>query len=134
MSSFSESMSLFLFCKLICIISFQLSHGRAVIYFSFSVWLTSPSRTLSRSLHVAANGNWVDFRSHPQGESCAQSGLRQSWGTFLFLLTVSVLLRAKANMGTSPPSHLQNSVGGFLLLFTHWEGPFLEGSQIFRSF
>ena len=63
-----------------------------------------------------------------------QSGLRHSRGTFFFLLTVSVLLRAKANMRTSPPPTCRHSVGGFLLLFTHWEGPFLEGSQIFGSF
>ena len=55
-SSFSKSVTLLLFCKSICIISFQIPHIRDVIwYFSSSVWLTH-SVTLSRSIHVAANG------------------------------------------------------------------------------
>ena len=42
--------------KFTCIISFWSPHIRDVIgYFSFSVWLTSLSMTLSRSVHVAAN-------------------------------------------------------------------------------
>ena len=52
-----ESVSLFLFCKFICIISFQIPHIRIVIqYFSFSVSLNSLSMTISRSIHSAANG------------------------------------------------------------------------------
>ena len=43
--------------KLICITSFRIPHIRDVIwYFSFSVLLTTLSMTLSRSIHVAANG------------------------------------------------------------------------------
>ena len=56
-SSFSKSVSLFLFCKFICIISFQIPHTEDVIwYFSFFIWLTSLIMTLSRSIHVAENG------------------------------------------------------------------------------
>ena len=43
--------------RFICIISFQIPHIKdAMWYFSFSVWLTSLSMLLSRSLYVAANG------------------------------------------------------------------------------
>ena len=56
-SSFCKSMSLFLFCKFISVISFYIPHIRDVIwYFSFSVWFTSLSMTVSRSIHVAADG------------------------------------------------------------------------------
>ena len=54
-SSFSKSVTLLLFCKSICIISFQIPHIRDIIwYFSSSVWPTH-SVTLPRSIHVAAN-------------------------------------------------------------------------------
>ena len=47
-----------MFCKFTCIIhSFLDSTYRdAIQYFSFSVWLTSVSMTISRSIHIAANG------------------------------------------------------------------------------
>ena len=54
-----KSMSLFLFCKWIHLHHFflKIPHIRDVIwYFSFSVWLTSLSITISRSIHVTANG------------------------------------------------------------------------------
>ena len=55
-SLFSKSVSFFLFGKFICIISFYIPHGRDVIWYFSSVWLTLFSRILSRPLHVIANG------------------------------------------------------------------------------
>ena len=53
---FSMSVSLFLFCKFICVI-FWISHISATIwYLSFCFWFTSFSVTISRTIHVAANG------------------------------------------------------------------------------
>ena len=43
--------------KLVCIMSFQILHIRDIIqHFSFSVWLTSLTVTISRLIHVAVNG------------------------------------------------------------------------------
>jgi len=43
--------------KLIFTILFYITHiSNTIWYFSFFVWLTLPSRTISRFIHVAANG------------------------------------------------------------------------------
>ena len=63
-----------------------------------------------------------------------QSGLRHSRGTFLFLLTVSVLLRAKANMRTSPPSHLQTLSGWIFTVVYPLGRSFFGGFSDFREF
>ena len=54
------SVSLFLFCKFTCIISFWIPHIRDVIqYFSFSVWLASLTVVLSRSICVACKWPYI---------------------------------------------------------------------------
>ena len=56
-SSFSKSVSLCLFCKQVHFHHFVLdsTYKGCIWYFSFSVWLTSLSTTISRSIHDAAN-------------------------------------------------------------------------------
>ena len=57
-SSFFSSMNLCLFCRKVHLYHFlKITHVSDIIwYLSFSVWLISPSRIISRSIHVATNG------------------------------------------------------------------------------
>ena len=55
-SRFFKFVSLFLFCKQVHLYHFLDPHVRNAVHLSFSVWLTSLSMTLSRSIHVAADG------------------------------------------------------------------------------
>ena len=57
-SSFFSSMNLCLFCRKVHLYHFlKITHvSDSIWYLSFSVWLISPSRIISSSIHVATNG------------------------------------------------------------------------------